>query len=161
MPHVHDDTTSYTHQYPNHIPTRSPQPLTLTIYFLSLVSDRQSLDFYQSPIAWQSTWSCHTSKTNRIRNIYADGVHSTPWNLMHKHNIKVQNSRGYASGFAWVKHNIKLVFHIHDTITIAPSLGLNTKFCGWSLDLSSLLNELHWCCAMMMHSFKRQHQLLK
>ena len=37
------------------------------IYFLSLASDRQSLDFYRSPVAQHSTRSCHTSKTHRIK----------------------------------------------------------------------------------------------
>ena len=34
--------------------------VTTIIYFLSLASDRQSLDFYRSPIASQSTRSYHT-----------------------------------------------------------------------------------------------------
>ena len=31
---------------------------------------------------------------------------------MHKHNIKLQKSRGYASGLVWVKYNQKLAFHL-------------------------------------------------
>ena len=41
--------------------------VTTIVYFLSLASDKQSLDFYRSPVAKQSTRSCHTSKTHMIK----------------------------------------------------------------------------------------------
>ena len=36
---------------------------------------------------------------------------------MHKHKFKVQKSRGYAPGLAWVRYNQKLAFHHCDTIS--------------------------------------------
>jgi hypothetical protein len=59
-----------------------------TIYFLSLASDRKSLDFYRNPIAYPATRSYYTSKTHRKGYICASGFHSTPLNLMHKHKLR-------------------------------------------------------------------------
>ena len=44
-----------------------PSDNNTVIYFLSLASDKQSLDLYQSPVAQHSTRSYNTSKTHRIK----------------------------------------------------------------------------------------------